>query len=186
MAYFYPVIFSIPLFGTYLAKHWLWTFTPSLSYVGQGIIMGFPTTLSMNLGMLVGWAVLSPLSQRAGWAPGPTGDMATGARGWILWVSLAIMCADSVVSLLPVVWAFVAKRVGKGKGRERDGSSAGEEEGYDDEVETEDRLVPMKWVAWGLVGSVVLGTALIWVVFGEKPWATVIGFVAGSMLSVLG
>lgn len=48
-AYFFPVVFTIPLFGTYLASHWLWTFTPSLSYIGQGIIMGFPTTLSMNL-----------------------------------------------------------------------------------------------------------------------------------------
>jgi uncharacterized oligopeptide transporter (OPT) family protein len=35
-AYFFPVIFSIPLFGSYLAREWLWTFTPSLSYVGQG------------------------------------------------------------------------------------------------------------------------------------------------------
>jgi hypothetical protein len=65
MAYFFPVIFALPLFGGSLARHWLWTFTPSLSYVGQGvldsspsvrhqkfaytgIIMGFPTTLSMN------------------------------------------------------------------------------------------------------------------------------------------
>ena len=66
-AYFFPVVFSIPLFGNYLATEWLWSFTPSLSYVGQGIhhgdfrpitvpnisqpgiIMGFPTTLSMNL-----------------------------------------------------------------------------------------------------------------------------------------
>ncbi len=42
-------MFTVPLFGTYLASEWLWTFTPSLSYIGQGIIMGFPTTLSMNL-----------------------------------------------------------------------------------------------------------------------------------------
>ena len=66
MAYFFPVVFSVPLFGRYLAQEWLWTFTPSLSYVGQGtyqvsqkelrlltcltgIIMGFPTALSMNL-----------------------------------------------------------------------------------------------------------------------------------------
>ena len=48
-AYFFPVIFAIPLFGNYLAKEWLWSFTPSLSYVGQGIIMGYPITLSMNL-----------------------------------------------------------------------------------------------------------------------------------------
>lgn len=48
-AYFFPVVFAVPLFGHYLAKEWLWYFTPSLSYVGQGIIMGFPTTLSMSL-----------------------------------------------------------------------------------------------------------------------------------------
>lgn len=35
-AYFFPVVFSIPLFGNYLASEWLWTFTPSLSYIGQG------------------------------------------------------------------------------------------------------------------------------------------------------
>jgi uncharacterized oligopeptide transporter (OPT) family protein len=36
MAYFFPVIFALPLFGDYLARNWLWTFTPSLSYIGQG------------------------------------------------------------------------------------------------------------------------------------------------------
>lgn len=60
------MVFNIPLFGVYLAREWLWYFSPSLSYVGQGklhnafasshgtnsllgIIMGFPTTLSMSL-----------------------------------------------------------------------------------------------------------------------------------------
>ena len=69
-AYFFPVVFAVPLFGNYLASDWLWTFTPSLSYIGQGesssrrccirssrlasgIIMGFPTTLSMNLVCIV-------------------------------------------------------------------------------------------------------------------------------------
>lgn len=147
--------------------------------------MGFPTTLSMNFGMLVGWGILSPLSQKAGWAPGPTGDMAAGSRGWILWVSLAIMCADSVVSLLPVVWGFAAKRLGARKDRSSTGPLASED-AEDDEIETDDRLVPTKWVLLGLGASVLLGTFLIWLVFGEKPWATIIGFVAGSLLSVLG
>lgn len=42
MAYFFPVIFAIPLFGGYLARQWLWTFTPSLSYVGQGVSYSSP------------------------------------------------------------------------------------------------------------------------------------------------
>ena len=53
--------------------------------------MGFPTTLSMNLGMLVGWGILSPLAKNSGWAPGKVSDSTDGARGWILWIALAIM-----------------------------------------------------------------------------------------------
>ncbi|EJF56509.1 oligopeptide transporter [Dichomitus squalens LYAD-421 SS1] len=186
LAYFFPAVFSIPLFGTYLASQWMWTFTPSLSYVGQGIIMGFPTTLSMNLGMLVGWGILSPLAKHSGWAPGPIGDMTVGARGWILWVSLAVMCSDSLVSLVPVVVELFQEKVWRAlRGSVDDEDSVKESK----EVETEDRLVPMSWVAWGLAGSVILGTLLVWLVFGDegiKPWATLLGFVMGALLSVLG
>ncbi|KAM5544621.1 hypothetical protein V8D89_001519 [Ganoderma adspersum] len=185
LAYFFPAVFTIPLFGTYLATEWMWTFTPSLSYIGQGIIMGFPTTLSMNLGMLVGWGVLSPLSKYSGWAPGPVGDMTVGARGWILWVSLAIMCSDSVVSLIPVVVELFQEKIWR-TFRGHNGDDMAPET---KEIETEDRLVPMSWVVWGLAGSVVLGTVLVWLVFGDegiKPWATLIGFVMGGLLSVLG
>jgi hypothetical protein len=178
-AYFFPVLFAIPLFGQHLAKEWLWTFTPSLSYVGQGIIMGFPTTASMAAGAVVGWGVLSPLAKNSGWAPGPTGSMTDGARGWILWTALGIMCSDALVGLAPVLWNYATSRLGK--------RPSGLTEGDDDEeVEAENRLVPMTWVGWGLGISVAVGVTLIWWVFGEAPWATFIGFFAGSLLSVLG
>ncbi|TRM64210.1 OPT oligopeptide transporter protein-domain-containing protein [Schizophyllum amplum] len=187
--YFFPVTFALPLFGSSLAKNWLWFFTPSLSYVGQGIIMGFPTTLSMNLGMFVGWAILTPISKYNGWAPGPVGDMTSGARGWILWISLAIMCTDSLVSLLPVVYEYcvdIYARVTSDSGvRSESGVSSKETA----ETETPDRLVPYSWVLWGLGASVVFGTLLVWAVFGHdgiKPWATVLGFALGGLLSVLG
>ena len=161
--------------------------------------MGFPTTLSMNLvpsihchwlwvlnqsaqGMLIGWGILSPISKHAGWAPGPVGDMSSGARGWILWISLAIMCADSLVSLLPVIAeyfmnVFLTRRINGGK------------EEHDLECETEDRLVPIKWSGWGVGVSIIVGTLLVWLVFGHegiKPWATLTGFVMGGLLSLLG
>ena len=136
--------------------------------------------------MLVGWGILSPLSKHAGWAPGPVGDMTSGARGWILWVSLAIMCSDSLVSLVPVVAEIVYTKLWRGAL----GMGGGEDPTKESkEFETEDRLVPTKWVVWGLTGSVILGTALVWLVFGDegiKPWATLVGFVMGGLLSVLG
>lgn len=61
--------------------------------------MGPATTLHMLLGAIIGWGVLSPLAKHKGWAPGPVSDWTTGSKGWIVWISLAIMLADSLVSL---------------------------------------------------------------------------------------
>lgn len=61
--------------------------------------MGPATTLHMLIGAIIGWGILSPLSKRKGWAPGPVNDWETGGKGWIVWISLAIMLADSLVSL---------------------------------------------------------------------------------------
>ena len=61
--------------------------------------MGPSTTLHMLLGAVVGWGVLSPLAKSKGWAPGPVSDWETGSKGWIVWISLAIMLSDSIVSL---------------------------------------------------------------------------------------
>ena len=108
------------------------------------------------------------MARNKGWAPGPVNDMSTGARGWILWISLAIMCADSLVSLLPVVFELFSKNFnGKAPVTE------------DQEVESEDRLVPREWVILGILASTLVGTFLVWFVFGAdgiKPWATVLGF----------
>lgn len=105
VTYFFPMLRNVPIFGTAVAQNWLWTLNPSLAYVGQGIIMGTETTMHMLLGAVVGWAVLSPLAKFKGWAPGPVDDWEHGSKGWIVWISLAIMLVDAVVSL-----AYVATR----------------------------------------------------------------------------
>jgi len=97
--YFFPILHKLPIFGTRLASRWVWTLNPSPAYVGQGIIMGPATTFHMLLGAIVGWGVLSPVAKYRGWAPGPVDDWETGSKGWIVWVSLAIMLADAGVNL---------------------------------------------------------------------------------------
>ncbi|GAB7358882.1 hypothetical protein MBLNU230_g4105t1 [Neophaeotheca triangularis] len=109
LSYFVPQIQSIPVLGTYLGSTWLWTLNPSPAYVGQGIIMGPETTIHMFLGALLGWAVLSPIAKSQGWASGDVADWNSGSKGWIVWVSLAIMLSDSIVSLgwlvlRPTIW----------------------------------------------------------------------------------
>lgn len=98
-SYFVPQLHDIPIFGLPLATNWLWTLNPSPAYVGQGIIMGPATTLHMLLGAIIGWGILSPLAKHKSWAPGPVSDWTNGSKGWIVWISLAIMLADSLVSL---------------------------------------------------------------------------------------
>lgn len=99
MSYFVPQLHSIPILGSYLSSVWLWNLNPSPAYVGQGIIMGPATTIHMFLGAVLGWAVLSPLAKFQGWASGDVSDWERGSKGWIVWISLAIMLADSIVSL---------------------------------------------------------------------------------------
>ena len=52
-----------------------------------------------NAAVSTGYGILGPLARAKGWAPGEIGDWQTGATGWILWVSLSIMLADSLTSL---------------------------------------------------------------------------------------
>lgn len=99
LTYFFPILRNLPIFGANLATTWLWTLNPSPAYVGQGIIMGPATTMHMLLGAILGWGFLSPLAKNKGWAPAPIGDWENGSKGWIIWVSLAIMLADSIISL---------------------------------------------------------------------------------------
>uniref|UniRef100_A0A061R958 Opt superfamily oligopeptide transporter n=1 Tax=Tetraselmis sp. GSL018 TaxID=582737 RepID=A0A061R958_9CHLO len=97
-----PGLGRFPVFdwaGLRGASAWGWELIPAFGYVGQGMIMGPRTTASMLCGAIVGYAVLGPHARREGWAPGPIQDWETGASGWVLWVSLAVMLGDSLTSL---------------------------------------------------------------------------------------
>lgn len=98
-SYFIPQLHGLPIFGLPLAEQWVWSFNPSPAYVGQGIIMGPSTSFHMLFGAVLGWGILSPIAKNNGWASGPVSDWETGSKGWIVWISLAIMLVDSIVSI---------------------------------------------------------------------------------------
>ena len=136
--------------------------------------------------MFVGWAILSPVSKHAGWAPGHVGDQTDGARGWILWVALAIMSADSLISVIPVAAEF-AEHLNPFKNWT--GPPAAQIDIDGGEVEPPMYLVPKTWVVAGVFASVSGGTLVIWVLFGNEGirwWATIFGFGLGGVLSLLG
>ncbi|EDO19451.1 hypothetical protein Kpol_1002p99 [Vanderwaltozyma polyspora DSM 70294] len=101
-SYFIPAIKRINIFGSYLSKTYEWNFQPSPAYVGQGIIMGLSTVSYMLFGCILGWGVLAPLAHYKGWVSRDTDfhDWENGVYGWLIWSSLAIMVADSVVGFI--------------------------------------------------------------------------------------
>jgi hypothetical protein len=67
--------------------------------------------------MLTGWLFLSPLAKTSGWAPGPVSSGTDGSRAWILWPALAIMTAESILSVslvaADVLKPYLAKTAGR-------------------------------------------------------------------------
>jgi len=61
--------------------------------------------------MFVGWDNLVPLSKNNRWTSGSGGDMTHSGRGWILWIALAILTADSLIFIIPVATEFVSNAI---------------------------------------------------------------------------
>jgi hypothetical protein len=116
------------------------------------------------------------------------------------------MIAESIISLVPITYSSVSTAL-----RHHQQRSAGPKvftstsprnsnltdddyyeptnEDEDPEHEPAERLVPMFWIRVGLVVSAVLCIVLVWMVFGVDgihPWATAVGLVLASVLSLIG
>ncbi|KAK4197104.1 OPT oligopeptide transporter protein-domain-containing protein [Triangularia verruculosa] len=98
--HYVPILHRFPIFGRLAASKWLWSIDLSPGFFGQGIISGPVIPLHMLAGSIVGWGILSPYAKHRGWAPGEVDDWERGSRGWIIWVSLAVLLSDGFVNLL--------------------------------------------------------------------------------------
>lgn len=110
-SYFVPMVKSIPVFGSYLSRNYLWNVQPSPAYIGQGIIMGLPTVSYMLFGTILGWGILAPLARYYHWVSpdADVNDWDNGVQGWILWCSLSVMVVDSCVGFIVVTVRSIVK-----------------------------------------------------------------------------
>lgn len=201
-SFFVPVLYALPVFdllsppGDSLTR-WGWWFTPSFSYIGQGMIMGLPTSVHMVLGALVGWGILSPLAHHFHWTQGEPLDPEDGGRGWILWVSVAVMCAESIIGVVTLIissgtrdftdwWSGAEQRAGE---RERlmNDANASDVTLPEDDDEPPHRKTPMSWVVGGLIISSIVGVIAVAGAVGSHiaAWATFVAFILASLFSVL-
>ncbi|KAJ1822943.1 OPT super [Coemansia sp. RSA 2599] len=213
LSHFFPAVSALPVFGSHLSKVWAWNLMPSLSYAGQGIIMGLPTCIWMLVGSVVGWGILSPLAKNAGWAPGDVTDWKAGSRGWILWISLAVMISDSVISLGLVAakeasnayarfsQSMASRRqrsalldqrrsddVSADSGADHASAAAAQVEPADlHNVDVSPRFLIPGWITWsGLAGSTILCMGIVYALFDVPMYDTLIAVLLALPLAVLG
>ncbi len=100
---FVPSLANLPILtwiGLPELTRWKWTLRLALSYVGQGMIMGSRSAFSLLLGAGLAWGLLGPMARSNGWASGPITSWRTGAQGWVLWLSIALMLGESLSSFV--------------------------------------------------------------------------------------
>lgn len=191
VAYFLPVLKALPIFGSKMSTVYQWNFQPSPAYIGQGIIMGLPSVSYMLFGAILGWAVLAPLSKYLGWAPGPIDDWVTGGQGWILWLSLSVMIADSLVSFVVVTVRSLGRGVTAWNKESEyqpllSGESAPKSDSFVDVAA--EHLISSRFTVVGVLFSSVLCMWAIRNVFGSliPYYATATAIVLALLFSVLG
>lgn len=120
---------------------------------------------------------MAPLAQYQGWAPGKTSSFSDGAQGWLLWISLAVMMAESVSSLFVLVIQWIAHRITiyRSKGgafldEEEDPGVLETNSNFDANIKTarEEEKVPTWWWALGLVLASLLAIICSWAIFKER------------------
>lgn len=97
VAFFIPHIQTPPVPA--ILAHWGWHLYLSPMLLGGGMLTGSRAASILLLGAITGWSILGPIVFINKWTPGDIHKF-DGVRGWILWVGVAIMTSDSLVTLL--------------------------------------------------------------------------------------
>ena len=167
---------------------WKWTLRPALSYVGQGMIMGGRPAASLLVGALVGWGYLGPRARASGAAPGKIFDFERGAQGYVLWVAIALMVSEALMTLFLVTIDQVAAAAKATSGSPRSkggGGASSSSKGHDVEVAPPSQLVPTSWWLAGVVGATALCAAVVSPLFGIPPYQIVVAVALSCLVAVL-
>jgi OPT family oligopeptide transporter len=97
LSYFVPFLEKPPM-PPLIAK-WGWFVYLNPLLLGGGMLSGFRASSSLLIGAVLGWAIIGPIVQLNHWVSGDIMHF-NGVRGWVLWVGVSIMTADSLMTLI--------------------------------------------------------------------------------------
>jgi OPT family oligopeptide transporter len=170
----------------------------AFGYIGQGMIMGMRSAVSMFIGSVLGFGILSPIARTSGWASGPVDDWKKGAKGWILWISLAMMTSECISSSFVLIYdsfnlksfnfrkLFPKKNVAENEGLILNSDS---DNSTDEKPELETLpnhfLIPRKWWIGGLVISSFLCILIISLMFNQMFYEPLLALIFALVVSLL-
>lgn len=160
-----------PLLGTAiftLAATWTFKIYLGPALFGAGFLIGPRVVLSLVGGAVLGWAILGPLTQSQGWAPGAVMSYKDGPRGWILWPGVALMVTEALASLA-LSWKTLLRALRLPTASDR----------------TEAERIPTSWWVGGLAAGSVLTVVIAESVF-DIPWyLSVVAIALSAVLSAV-
>eukprot|EP00210_Caulerpa_lentillifera_P008048 g7685.t1 len=167
------ILVEFPIFtwlGLEVVSRWGWVLYPAPGYIGQGMIMGPKTSISMFFGCIIGFGILGPLAKSQSWAPGEISSLDSGATGWVLWVSLAIMLGESLTSL-----ALLALKTFH--------QSFNYQSKHEDTHEVDSTDVPASW--WIIGFAIFLCTVIVSPMFSMAIHQPIIAVLLAALVAIL-
>ncbi|KAL9647479.1 hypothetical protein ABK040_006840 [Willaertia magna] len=189
------ITFLVPLIGEppmpKILHDYGFTFHLDPLMIGGGMLSGPRATFSLLLGAIVGWGILAPIITNYQWVTGPVMSY-SGARGWILWVGVAIMTCDSLVQLLfllKILWeglvSIVRRVAARGSGRTIQRHFGERVILEHEQYELDNFLIPWYYIAIGLVFSSVLLILIGHFMFELKWYFILLAIPLSSILSIV-
>ena len=143
---------------------------PNLLMVGIGGLIGLRAGLSLLLGAVVAYGVLSPWALAEGWAIGGKPDQAwfVPLNKWLLWPGVALMVTSSLTSF---AWSWRSLAASFRRSTDRDA--------------VDDGTVPRRWWLRALVVSLALSVTLQVALFDIFLPIAVLGVLVSFVLAIV-
>ena len=177
-AYFIPEIEMPPVYkwvnvsALTVAATWGFKIYLGPSLFGAGFLIGPRVSFSLLAGAIIAWAILGPIAQQAGWAPGKVMSYKDGARGWLLWPGVALMVSEALTSLVLSWKTFVrALKMPKNIGA--------------DDSQKDARHIPNSWWIGGLILGTTLTAVLTYIVFDIPIWMSILAVAVSFVLAIV-
>ncbi|TMA22447.1 MAG: peptide transporter [Deltaproteobacteria bacterium] len=135
--------------------------------LGAGLLIGLRVTLSMGLGMVIGWVILpDPLFAR-GLVPELSFNLVL--QRWVMWPATGLMVSGGLAALA-LKWRVIAKTFRGLRGKDVDAGGD----------------FPMRWVIWGSLACAVVLAVVQKISLGFPLWLSAVSIVLSIVLMLVG